>query len=75
MTAQQQTPTPDYGNTLLAVLQKQRNLAQDLLAKAETNVAMLEVDNARLAAENAVLRSNSPATEEEAKIKLVEDKD
>ena len=45
-----------FANALLAVLQRQRNLAQDLCAQAEATVAVLEADNARLAAENAKLR-------------------
>ncbi len=45
-----------FANALLAALQRQRNAAQDLCARAEANVAVLEEDNARLAAENAKLR-------------------
>ncbi len=51
--------TVDFGNALLAVLQRQRNNANDLYAKAEANVAVLEADNARLATENAKLRKEA----------------
>ncbi len=48
-----------FGNAILAVLQRQRNTAQDLCAKAEANIAVLEADNARLAAENAKWREET----------------
>lgn len=52
----------DFANALLAALQRQRNGAQDLCAKAEANIDVLEADNARLAAENAKMREQTPAT-------------
>lgn len=48
-----------FANALLVALQRQRNAAQDLCAKAEANNAVFEADNARLAAENAELREKA----------------